>query len=109
MAKNYYLCSESDTVVVSWIVNEQNTSNLITGLSDVGFQVYNIVLSCSKEALIDRWKKDTVAEWRSDEKWLSQSISSLDDFNNRSGVYIIDTSDLSADKVADKIIEKMGD
>ena len=109
MAKNYYSCSESDTVVVSWIVSEQNTDNIISGLSDIDFQIHNIVLTCSKEALIDRWKKDAVAEWRNEEKWLTQSINSLDDFYNRKGAYVIDTSVLSAGMVADKIIEKLRD
>ena len=43
-----------------------------------------------------------VGEWRSDEKWFSQSVNSLDDFNNRVGVHIIDTSNLSPDMVADR-------
>lgn len=107
MARNYYFCSESDTVVVSWIISEQNTNKIITGISDVDFQIYNIVLTCGKEALIDRWKKDTIAEWRSDEKWFNQSINSLNDFNKREGAYVIDTSNLSADIVAEKVIGKL--
>lgn len=107
MARNYYHCSESDTIVVSWIISEQNTNKIIEGVSNLNFQIYNIVLTCSKEALIDRWKKDTVTEWRNDEKWLSQSINSLDNFNEFESGYVIDTSNSSADLVADKIIEEM--
>ncbi len=57
--------------------------------------------------MIDRWKKDTVTEWHNDEKWLSQSIGSLDNFDEFESAYVIETSNLSADLVADKIIEEM--
>jgi len=71
--------------------------------------VHTVILTCSSEALISRWKKDTVAEWRGDEKWLSQSIGSLDAFKKYKGNHIVDTSDLSADIVAEKIMEKLSE
>jgi len=109
MTRNYFYCSESDTVVLSWIMSEQNTEKIISGVSDLDFQICDIVLTCGKEVLVDRWKKDTISEWRSDEKWFTQSINSLDNFSKLNGTHIIDTSALSADMVAEIIIKKLKD
>lgn len=107
MIRNYYFCSESDIVVLSWIISEKNTLKIISGVSDIDFQIYNFVLTCSVESLIDRWKKDIIAEWRNDEYWFNQSIKSLEDFNERKGAFIIDTSNISANMVAEKVINKL--
>ena len=61
-------------------------------------------LICSQASLARRWKKDTVAEWRSSDQWLNESLSSLDGFSKRTGALIIDTSERSAGMVADEII-----
>ena len=106
MIKNYYLCSECDIVVVGWVMSENTVDKIILGISDTDFKIYNFVLTCSKNALIDRWKKDTVTEWRNDEE-LNNSIKSFDNYNQRKKPYLIDTSNISADIVADKVIEKL--
>lgn len=106
MIKNYFICSECDTVVVSWVMSENTADKIISGISDMDFKVYSFVLTCNKKFLIDRWKKDTVTEWRSDEE-LSNSIKSLDDYSKRTSAHIIDTSDLSVGLIAEKIIEKL--
>lgn len=105
MIRNYYVCSECDTIVLGWIANEQTTNKIIGQISTLNIQIHNIILNCSRDALINRWKKDTITEWRSDERWLNQSLNSLDNFKLRSDAAIIDTSELSEELVADKIIE----
>jgi len=106
MSKNYYNCSECDSVVLSWIMSINTVKKINSGLSDIDFQIYNFVLSCDKESLTDRWKKDNINDWRNDEN-LNNSIKSLDDFNNRTECIMINTSDLSVEMAAKKIIEKL--
>lgn len=80
---------------------------IISGLLDISFQVYSVVLTCNEEELIKRWENDALTEWRNDEKLLQLSISSLADFNCREKAFIFDTSELSADMVAQMIIDKI--
>lgn len=59
---------------------------------------------CNEKSLIERWKKDIYTEWRNDEE-LKNSLNSFDDYNNRNNTSLVDTSNISADMVANKIIE----
>ena len=104
MSKNYYNCSECDTVVLSWIMSENTVKKIISGLSDIDFKIYKFILTCRKEILTDRWKKDTANDWRNDEN-LNTAVNMLDNFSKHTECIFIDTSDLSVDTAAEKIIE----
>jgi len=107
MVKNYAACSECDSVLVSWVMSENTVRKITSGASGLSFATYSFVLTCSREALIDRWKKDDSAEWRNDDELLGHSIESIDEYNSRSGPHIIDTSDLTIDKTVERIIEAL--
>ena len=106
MIKNYYFCSECDSVVVGWVMSENTINKIISGILGMQFQVFSFVLICTIEALTDRWGKDTITEWRNDDE-LSRSIESLESYNLQKVPYLIDTSTISADKVAEIIISKI--
>ncbi|MCL2697450.1 MAG: AAA family ATPase [Oscillospiraceae bacterium] len=106
MSGNYYNFDKCDSIVLSWIMSENTVKEIISGLSDFNFQIYNFVLTCSEETLTNRWKKDNINDWRNDEN-LNMAINMLDDFNKRTDCILIDTSDLSVDKVVEKIIRRI--
>ena len=106
MTKNYNICSECDTIVLSWIMSENTIEKIFFGLKDIELKKYCITLICDKEALIERWKNDKMVEWRNDE-WLNESIKSLEDFKKRINKNLIDNSKMSIDDVINKIIEKI--
>jgi len=108
MVRNYHACGECDTVVLSWIISENNISKITAGVADLDFRLYYFVLVCDEKTLTDRWNNDTVNAWRNDEN-LKISLSSMEsDFKKRKSPYIIiDTSDLSVDESALKLIEKL--
>ena len=106
MSKNYFNCSECDTVVLSWIMGEGMVNKIISRLSDVGFKIYSFVLTCSGETLAERWKQDTINNWRNDEN-LSIAINSISDFENRAGCVVVNTDGLSVDEVAEEVIKKL--
>jgi len=106
MAKNYCNCSECDYVVLSWIMSENTINKIILGLSDINFKIHSVILTCGEETLIDRWKQDSITEWRNGEN-LNIALKSINDFNKRTDGVLIDTSNLSVDGVADKVIKKI--
>jgi len=106
LSKNYYKCSECDSVVLSWIMSENTLNKIVLGLSDIDYQIYNVVLTCNKEALIERWNNDNTTEWRNDDN-LNISIKSIDDFNKRTECLLIDTSNLSVNMVAERVIANL--
>jgi len=106
MVKNYHKCSECDTVILSWIMSGHMINEIILGLYDVDFQIYNIVLTCSKESLMNRWQKDVGNRWRNDINLIASMKSIDSDFTERAEKhFLIETSAISADIVAKKIIE----
>jgi hypothetical protein len=84
-------------------MSENTLNKIVSGLSDIDYRIYNVVLSCNKDALIDRWKNDNITEWRNNDN-LNIAIKSIDDFNNRTECLLIDTSNLSVDMVAERVI-----
>jgi len=106
MSKNYYNFNKCDFVVLSWIMSENKVKKIISEISKLNYQTYHFILTCSKDVLIERWHNDTVNDWRTDEN-LSAAIDLLNEFNKRIDGISIDTSDLSVDIVAEKIIEKI--
>ena len=104
MSKNYYNFDKCDTVVLSWIMGEARASKTILEVSKLNYQVHHFILTCTKEVLAKRWALDNVNDWRTDEN-LAMAIEMLDQFNARCDCTFVDTSGLSVDMVAKKIIE----
>ncbi|MCL2406432.1 MAG: zeta toxin family protein [Defluviitaleaceae bacterium] len=97
MSKNYFDFAYCDTVVLSWIMGESLTTGFIADITAMGYDVQHYILTCSKAVLEDRWYKDSVADWRSDE-FLAFSTELLEHFSKRKDGNIVDTSSLSIDE-----------
>jgi shikimate kinase len=106
MTRNYYYCSECDTIVLSWVISEDNINKIISGLTDLNINTYSITLVCDADSLIDRWNKDKITEWRTDE-WLKHSIKSISSYKNRTNTIVIDTSCIDIPSVVNKIVEQL--
>ena len=106
LTKNYCICSECDTVVLSWIMSKNSIEKILFGLKNIELKIFCFTLICDKEILIERWKKDNIVEWRNDE-WLNISIKSVDDFKKRKNENLINNSLMSIDDVINLIIEKI--
>ena len=102
MSKNYYNFNKCDSVILSWIMGEARSAKTISEISEFNFHIYHFMLTCSNEALTERWHKDSVNDWRTDEN-LSMAIEMLNDFNKRADCIFVDTSNLSVDDVAQRI------
>jgi broad-specificity NMP kinase len=106
MAKNYYHFEKCDTVILSWIMGEARAAKTISEISALNYQVYHFMLTCNNESLTERWNKDTLNDWRTDDN-LKMAIAMLNDFNKRTDCIFIDTSGLSVDMVAKEIIARV--
>ena len=103
MAANYLRCSVCRMVVVVWLMDDPAVAASLTeGLSALGAEVVSVTLVCGREQLIRRWKNDRECEWRT-EKWLESSLRSLPAFAAAENA--IDTSALSPEQAADRILE----
>ena len=99
---NYLNCSHCDYVVFNWVMDKIEVYRKITNsLQRNDTYLYEITLTCTEEALTDRWHKDNLCEWRIDE-WLNVSKKSLNYFSGLDTIRI-DMSDKSAMDVADEI------
>ncbi len=106
MINNYVRCSECDHIVLSWVMSEKTIDKISNALKDVDVNIHKVTLTCNKDALLDRWCKDTTTEWRTDE-WLQESMKSLQDYGSRKDTIIIDTSALSLNDVADVLKNRL--
>ena len=106
MSKNYYNFNKCGYVVLSWIMGEDSVNKIISELTKLNYQTYHFILTCSEEVLTERWLKDSVNDWRTDEN-LNMAIELLNNFNKRTDCIFIDTSDLLIDAVAEKVIERV--
>ena len=104
MAKNYYNFDKCDSVILSWIMDEERAFETVSEIFELNYQIYHFVLTCSKEALAERWRKDDVNDWRTKDN-LNVAIKILNDFSKRTDCIFIDTSGLSVDMAAKEIIE----
>jgi len=103
MSRNYYDFVHCDTVVLSWIMGESLAAEFIADITTIGYDVQHFVLSCDKAVLKDRWYKDSVADWRSDE-FLVFATEILEQFSRRKDGEIVDTSNFSIDEAVSYII-----
>ena len=104
MSKNYYDFAHCDTVVLSWIMGESLAAEFIADITTMGYDVQHFVLSCDKAVLKDRWYKDSIADWRSDE-FLVFAMEILEQFSKRKDGEIVDTSNFSIDETVAYIIK----
>ena len=106
MIGNYQHCSQCKMVVLVWLMDDPWVLRSITdGLSALQAEIRSVTLVCDEESLIRRWKSDQNCEWRTD-RWLEISLKSLPRFAAMENA--IDTSGLSADDVADMIMQSSG-
>jgi len=103
ISKNYYNFTHCDTVVLSWIMGESLVVDFIADITTMGYDVQHFILTCDKAVLKDRWYKDSVADWRSDE-FLVFATELLEQFSKRKDGNMIDTSGLSVDEAVNRII-----
>ena len=106
MSKNYYNFDKCDSVILSWIMGEARAYKTVSEISELNYQIYHFMLTCNKEVLVERWRKDDVNDWRTDDN-LNMAIEMLNDFNKRTDCIFVDTSGLSVDMVAKEIIERV--
>jgi len=103
MIGNYRDCSVCSMVVLVWLMDDHWViQRILEGLSSLQVEVQYMALVCSEENLIRRWKSDRNCSWRTDE-WLNVSLQSLPGFTSMDNT--IDTSDLSVDQIADRIMD----
>ena len=102
ISKNYYDFAHCDTVVLSWIMGESLAVALTDDIAAMGYDVQHFVLTCDNAVLKDRWYKDTVADWRSDE-FLVFATEMMERFSKRKDGNIVDTSCLSIDEAVARI------
>ena len=102
MIGNYQKCSVCERVVLAWLMDDPRViESLADGLSALQATAKTATLVCDAESLIRRWKNDRNCEWRTDD-WLNKSLRSLPGFSAMDPV--IDTSDLSVERVAEQIM-----
>ncbi|MCL1789450.1 MAG: hypothetical protein FWG33_03755 [Oscillospiraceae bacterium] len=106
MSKNYCNFDKCDSVILSWIMGEERAFKVVSEISELNYQIYHFMLTCTKEVLTERWHNDDVNDWRTDDS-LNMAIEILNDFNKRTDCIFLDTSDLSVNMVAEKIIERI--
>jgi len=97
MSKNYFDFVHCDAVVLSWIMGESLATEFITHITTMGYDVQHFILTCDKTVLKDRWYKDSVADWRSDE-FLIFATELLEQFSKRIDGNLVDTSSFSVDE-----------
>lgn len=106
LVRNYYLCSECDNIVLSWVMSENTVNKIVSELENVDLGIYSVTLICNEKALTDRWKKDIITEWRNDNE-LKSSLQSLENYGSRTESILIDTSSVSIENVIYMIIDKL--
>ena len=107
LIRNYVRCSECDSVVLSWIMSERTIGRIMEGIAGCGAIVHSVTLICSEDALRERWKNDTVTEWRNEEE-LRNSLASFDDYAHRQNTHLIDSSGMGVEAVVARIVEATG-
>jgi len=104
LVKNYFKCSECDSIVLSWVMSNNTISKIIDKVSVCGLKIHSITLICNENTLRERWYNDTITEWRNDEE-LQNSFLSLDDYKHRRSTYLIDSSAMPIESVVEEIIK----
>jgi len=106
MSRSYCDFHKCDFVVLAWIMYRDTASELLSEISNLNFEIYHFVLTCNAEVLAERWHNDAINDWRTEEN-LKTATEQLEYFSNLADCIIIDTSELSVDAAAEKVIEKI--
>ena len=102
MIRNYLKCSECKMAVLVWLMDDPWVlREILDRLAGLQTDVTSVTLACDRESLVRRWKTDSECEWRTDH-WLETSLKSLPYFMSQK--HVIDTSRMSAEEVADRIM-----
>ena len=103
MIGNYMKCSACKMIVLVWLMDDPWVLQSISeGLSALHAEEKDVTLVCDRENLLRRWENDHHCEWRTDE-WLEVSLKSLRFFSEMDNT--IDTSGLSVERIADRIMK----
>ncbi len=101
---NYRKCSACKRVVLVWLMdNDWVYRAIVDGITELGLEIKSVTLTCDENTLAQRWEKDTTCEWRTGD-WLKASTASLGYFSSLHNT--IDTSSLSIEQVARKILDE---
>ena len=102
MIGNYRKCSICKMIVVVWVMDDQWVYQKIADeIAEMGLEIKSVVLVCDQKSLIDRWENDKICDWRT-RAWLEVSLKSLPYFLSIENV--LDTSNLSVERIADRIM-----
>ena len=106
MIGNYRQCSACRMVVLVWLMDDAWVREKIRdGLAALQAEVQSVTLICDRESLIRRWNDDRNCAWRTNQ-WLEASLASLPGFAAMENENMIDTSGLSAEQVAEIILQQ---
>ena len=106
MIGNYRQCSACRMVVLVWLMDDAWVREKIRdGLAALQAEVQSVTLICDRESLIQRWNDDRNCAWRTNQ-WLEASLASLPGFAAMENENMIDTSGLSAEQVAEIILQQ---
>ncbi len=102
----YRQCSACRMVVLVWLMDDAWVREKIRdGLAALQAEVQSVTLICDRESLIRRWNDDRNCAWRTNQ-WLEASLASLPGFAAMENENMIDTSGLSAEQVAEIILQQ---
>ncbi len=101
--KNCAACSFCQSLVLDWIpFSQDDRTQVLEYASALGFTVYDIILHCDEESLVQRWRQAS-SDSRKTEDSLTASRNSLSYFRKLPGISI-DTSQKTAEEVVDEIL-----
>jgi len=102
---NTYLdSSKYQTIIFTWIMHQQFIiDSIVNRLNLKDTKLYVITLTCDEKTLINRIRKD-INDGKRSEDVIERSLSRLKDSKNTKTLHI-DTTSLTADEVAEKILK----
>lgn len=105
MIGNYGKCSACGMVVLAWLMDSPWVlRDIVTGIAALDMEAVCVTLTCDEASLAERWRNDGACPWRTD-AWLEASRASLPYFASMDNA--IDTSGLSVDGVAERILKRL--
>lgn len=105
LIKNYFLCPEIETIIFPYGFHGdriQRFEKVKTKLCQEGieFEIFTVILTCSLEENIRRAKSDM-----RDDELVKRGVLNTYDIYDELAYIKIDTTDMTADKTAERIIE----
>lgn len=107
LLNNFIHCSAYENIVFCWVMHEQKImDDILSGLDTSACEVHMISLVCSREALVERLKRD-VADGVRTEDVIGRSLERVHLYESLDTVKI-DVSALSPEEAAVRIAENLG-